>query len=118
MSKFIITMYILTTSAALVILKMGAKLGAPISINNGRFSFNINFAVILGVLLYGISFIIYTYLISSYDLGYIIPLTTAFVYVIIFVASYFIFNEVFTIMKVTAILLIIFGVILLNLSSR
>jgi multidrug transporter EmrE-like cation transporter len=67
--------------------------------------------------LYGTSFVIYTFLIAKYDLGYIIPLTTAIVYVLIFIASFFIFNEVFTALKVIGIVLIVIGVALLNVKS-
>jgi drug/metabolite transporter (DMT)-like permease len=70
-----------------------------------------------GILLYGISFILYLYLISKFQLGYIIPLTSAFVYIFIFVASFLIFNEAFTITKIIGICLIVAGLTFLNLKS-
>jgi multidrug transporter EmrE-like cation transporter len=57
------------------------------------------------------------YLLSKYDLGYIIPLTTALVYMIIFVASYLIFKETFTILKIVGITLIMVGLMLLNIKK-
>jgi multidrug transporter EmrE-like cation transporter len=71
----------------------------------------------VGIALYGTSFLLYTFLISKYDLGYIIPLTTAFVYVLIFFASFFIFKELFTVFKITGIFLILMGIVLLNLKK-
>jgi drug/metabolite transporter (DMT)-like permease len=117
LSKIIISLYILTTSAALVVLKLGAKSGAPVQFLDGKLHFNITPYTILGVLLYGVSFLLYIYLISRYDLGYIIPLTTAFVYVLIFFASFAIFNEVFTVTKVIGIVLIVAGLAFLNLKK-
>lgn len=117
MSQLILALYALTTSFALIFLKLGSKDGAPVSVVDHKVVFNLGFFVIAGIILYGISFVIYTYLISKYDLGFIIPLATALVYIIIFVASFIIFNETFTLMKIIAILMIVTGAILLNLNK-
>ncbi len=116
MQKVILGLYVLATSLALIALKWGAKSGAPIHSVDNKIQTNLNLYVITGIALYGISFVLYTYLISKYDLGYIVPLTTALVYIIIFTASYFIFNEVFTAVKIAGIALIVGGLILLNLN--
>ncbi len=115
--KIILTLYILTTSFALIVLKLGTKLGMPVSYANGRLHFNINFYSVLGIFLYGLSFVTYVYLISKYDLGYIIPLAAAFVYIMIFIASALVFKEVFTTTKIVGIALILGGLIFLNLSK-
>lgn len=105
----------LATSSALIVLKLSAKAGAPLSMVEGKWHVNINWSTASGVALYGLSFLIYVYLISKYDLGYIIPLTTALVYVLIFTASYFVFKEVFTPLKILGIVLILSGLVFLNL---
>lgn len=110
-------MYVLVTSSALILLKLGAKNGAPAQFINHRIQFNLTPFVIVGITLYGASFILYTYLISKYDLGYIIPLTTAFVYILIFAASFVIFNEMFTAFKIAGIILIVAGLVMLNLKK-
>lgn len=109
--------YIACTSAGLISLKLGSGDGAPIGLVAGKLQFNLNLYSVLGLLLYLTSFLLYIYLISKFDLGYIIPLTAAFVYVIVFVASYFIFNEPFTALKVAGIVMIIAGLTLLNLGK-
>lgn len=105
------------TSSALIFLKLGAGSGAPIKYMDSRVQLNLNPVILLGFFLYGTSFLLYTYLISKYDLGYIIPLTTAFVYVVIFVASFSIFHESFTVAKITGIVFIVVGLIFLNLKK-
>ena len=117
MHKLIVAFYVLATSLALIVLKLGTKNGLPVHYADNKLQYNINFYTIAGILLYGLSFLTYMYLISKYDLGYIIPLTTALVYVIIFTSSYFIFDEVFTLLKVVGIALIVVGLIFLNLNS-
>lgn len=115
MSIFLIALYVLTTSGGLILLKLGTTTGLPVSLMDNAIKFNLNIYSILGLLFYGLSFVLYIYLVSKFDLGYIIPLTTALVYTLIFTASFFIFHEVFTVLKIAAISLIITGVILLNI---
>lgn len=93
------------------------KAGAPLEYVGGKIHLNLNAYSISGVLLYGMSFLVYVYLLSKHDLGYIIPLTTAMVYAVIFTASYFIFHEVFTTAKILGIALIVAGLVFLNLKQ-
>lgn len=115
MVRIILALYVLATSAGLIVLKLGTESGVPISYSDSRLHFNLNWQSLLGITLYAVSFLLYIYLISKNDLGYIIPLTTAFVYIVIFIASAFIFKEVFTVTKIIGILLIIVGLIFLNI---
>lgn len=118
MSKFlIIAFYVVTTSLGLITLKLSTVSGFPVSYVSDRLIFNFNWLNIIGILLYGISFVVYFYLISKFDLGYIIPLTTALVYVVIFIASFVIFKEAFTAFKILGIGLILVGLFFLNSSK-
>jgi drug/metabolite transporter (DMT)-like permease len=115
MANILIALYTLATSLGLVFVKLGTDSGMPIKFINGKLHVSINFFTVAGIMLYGISFALYVYLISKNNLGYIIPLTTALVYICIFMASYFIFHEVFTITKVIGIALILSGLAFLNM---
>lgn len=117
MINILLAVYVLTTSLGLIVLKLSTSTGLPVALIDGRLTFNFNLLSIGGVILYGISFLVYFYLISKFNLGYIIPLTTALVYLCIFVASYFIFHEVFTPLKIAGIALIVGGLVLLNLNK-
>jgi len=116
-ANIILVVYALMSSLGLIFLKAGSQDGAPISFIDGKVHLNLGAYIIAGVLLYGLSFIIYTYLISKNDLGYIIPVSTALVYTFIFTASFLIFKEAFTAVKIVAICLIIGGVVLLNINK-
>lgn len=114
-ARIILALYVLATSMGLIVLKLGTESGTPFSFSNNRLHVNLNWQSVTGIALYGLSFLLYIYLISKNDLGYIIPLTTAFVYIVIFIASAVIFKEVFTITKIIGITLIVIGLIFLNL---
>lgn len=117
MSIIALIVYVLSTAGGLILIKLGTAGGAPVSLVDNVIKYNINPVVVSGILLYAVSFALYIYLISKFQLGFIVPLTTALVYTLVFLASYFVFHEVFTILKLAAIALIITGVILLSLSK-
>lgn len=114
MTYLLIFFYVLTTAAGLILLKLGSSTGSIIEFVNNRLAFHFTILNVIGVLLYGLSFLLYTYLISKHDLGYIIPITTALVYIIIFFASFAIFKESFTLLKTIGIALVLIGVALIN----
>lgn len=118
MDKLLIAAYVIATAGGLVLLKLGTNGMAFLSFVEGRVVWNIGLLTLLGIFVYGVSFLLYILLISKFSLGYIVPLTTALVYILVFSASYFIFNEKFTLIKVVAIILIIGGVLLLNTSAN
>ena len=115
MSAILLFVYAIVTSLGLIFVKLGTADGLPIKFIESKLQLSINFFTVAGILLYGLSFVLYIYLISKNDLGYIIPVTTGLVYTLIFVSSYFIFHEVFTITKIIGIALILSGLIFLNL---
>ena len=117
MEKFIIALYVATTASGLVLLKLGTNGASFVSLVDGRLNWNIGLLSVMGIFLYGVSFLLYIYLISRFNLGFIIPLTTGLVYILIFIASFVIFKESFTATKIAAIVLIVSGVILLNLNT-
>jgi len=110
-----IAIYVLVASAALVAMKFAAMTGeTPIDFVGQKVVVHFNGLFLVGVFLYGVSFTLYTYLIAKYDLSFIVPLTTALVYVVVFTASFFILKETFSATKIVAIVMIVAGVILLN----
>lgn len=111
-----ILLYAALSAGGLIAIKFGSDPAQGL-MHIGKLVLPVTLPTLIGIGLYGTSFLIYLFLISKFDLGYIIPLTTALVYIIIFTASFFFFNEIFTPLKIIAILLIIGGVILLNLGT-
>lgn len=116
-TNLLLLFYAATSSIALILVKLGSKTEAPASIQNGKLHFNLSAYILGGIFLYGISFLMYIYLISKNDLGYVIPLATALVYTFIFVASFFIFKETFTAVKIIGICFVLAGIVLLNIAK-
>lgn len=115
MSKIIIALYVLAASVGLIILKVGTNSGLPVSYDDNKLQFNLNPQTLLGLFLFGLSFILYVYLIARNEISYITPLLAAFVYILVFLASFLFLKEAFTATKIIGIVLILAGIILLNL---
>lgn len=113
----LLLLYVAITTTALTLMKLGSTGGAPISIVSERLVFNLNPTLIIAGTLYVLSFLLYTYLISKFNLSYIIAVGTGLVYVVIFIVSFTVFKEIFTVKKVIACALILIGVILMNLDA-
>mgnify|MGYP000883511885 CR=1 FL=1 len=117
LDKGLVVLYALVASLGLITLKLGTP-GGLVSNTNGTLAINFNAFAIVGILLYGVSFALYLILISRHQLGLIVSFTASLVYLIVFLASFFIFNEEFTLIKVAAIVLILGGLVVLNLPDK
>lgn len=118
MANLLILLYVAAASLGLIFVKLGTEHAAlPLRFVEGKLYLSFNGFVFAGIFLYGVSFLVYMYLLSRFDLGYIIPLTTALVYTVILCASFFVFHEAFTFIKIVGVTLILAGVILLNLNK-
>lgn len=114
MPSLALPLYVICTSAGLIFLKLASSSGVPIGFVNGKLALNLSGLSVLGLGLYAASFLLYLYLISKFQLGYVIPVTAALVYIIVFTASFLLFKEPFSTAKILGILLILGGLFLLN----
>lgn len=69
--------------------------------------------IILGLLFFGSSFLLWVKILTKSDLGYAYPLVSIG-YINVVILSYFLFNEPITSSKFIGIILILLGVIFLN----
>lgn len=113
----LIVVYIILTIAGVVLFKLGTQKDFLVSIATGVFTLKISLMSIIGLVCYLCSFLMYMFLISKFDLTYIVPVTTGVVQVATFVLAIMIFKESVTISKVVATGLILMGVILLNIKK-
>ena len=115
MIKYILTaVYVLFTTGGLVCLKLGGDLN--LSLKTG-INFKIGYITLLGFILYIGSFLMWQKLLTTYDLSYIVPITTGIVQVVVLLVSYFIFKEAITLTNLTGIIFVIVGIILISIKK-
>ena len=80
-------------------------------------NFKIGYITLLGFILYIGSFLMWQKLLTTYDLSYIVPITTGIVQVVVLLVSYFIFKEAITLTNLTGIIFVIVGIILISIKK-
>jgi len=112
--KFIlIALYVCLTTGGLFFMKSGGD-SLSLAFKNG-ITFKIGYVTTLGFLLYICSFLLWQKLLATYDLTYIVPITTGIVQIIVMLFGYFFFKENISIMNLAGIVLVIIGIILISI---
>lgn len=115
MNVALIVLYVLFAVGGSTLIKYGglAKVTSLIVLPIAHVS--ISLITILGILAYGISFLLYILLLNKFDLSFISPLTIGIVYVLLMGTAVVIFNESFTMLKTIGCTLILVGIFLILL---
>lgn len=102
-----------------------ANVGAQLSLRYGMRSFNINknskifdtlfeilknWYVWQGLILYGIGFSLFLYILSKFEVSFIYPIITASIFILLLSLSSIILNETITLKKIIGISIIILGI--------
>lgn len=112
MKYLLILIYIIFTTGGLFCFKSGGEF--VFNLNNG-INFKMPFMTFFGFCLYLCSFLLWQKLLSTYDLTYIVPITTAIVQVIVILFGYFFFKEQISIVNLIGIIIVIIGVVLISI---
>ena len=96
-------------------MKLGANNVSLKSIQIPIINLQLNWLSLIGYLCYACSFLIYTVVITKFDLGIIIPVLSGIVNVLVFIVAIVVFQEAFTVYSIAGIILISIGVFLMNI---
>ena len=110
----LIAIYLVFTVTALILMKLGGSQLA-LKINTQALSLNISWLSLLGMVCYMISFLLWITIIPKFNLSYIVPLTVGITQVLTLIAAILIFKEALSAYKLSGIILVIIGIVLLNL---
>lgn len=117
MIKYILTLiYICFTTGGMYLMKMGGD-SLSLSFRNG-ITFKIGFITCLGFICYLCSFLLWQKLLVTFDLTYIVPITTGICQIIILLIGTLAFKEQINLTGIIGIILVIIGVILLMLGKK
>lgn len=97
------------------------KLGsADMSVNVTRtiFSLQLSWKMILGILCYGCSFILWLYIVSQMNLSWAMPLSVGLVNLLVLLGSSFVLKENITVMQWLGVMVIVIGLALINIGGK
>ena len=113
----LIAIYLLLTVSGIVIFKLGANQNLEFKSVSGNLAFSFNYKVILGLLAYICSFLLYMFLVSKFDLSYIVPIATGIVYILTLLSSVYIFKDKLNTYNIIGVILVLIGVVLVNIKN-
>lgn len=105
-------LYVVLASSGLVLFKLGAT-NQSLHIEIFKQTISFSWKTIIGLCCYGLSFILWMYIVSKSDLTVAMPLSVALVNTLVVVESCILLGEKMNFMKGIGIFLIIFGVVLM-----
>lgn len=114
LNYLLIAVYLIASIAGLILFKLGCKQEFLVGASTGILNIKISFISIVGLLCYLFSFLLYMFIISKFDMSYIVPLTTGIVQIATFIFAIVLFDESVNIYKISGIFVILIGIYLLN----
>jgi drug/metabolite transporter (DMT)-like permease len=107
--------FFIFTCAGMVFIKLGSHPQYHTFMTIPILDFKLSAVSLIGFLLYGFSFLLYSSLLPKYDLTFLNPVTIGITAILIFICGVAIFNETVTLVKVVGLALILSGVLIINL---
>lgn len=117
MSVMLIILYICCSSIGLVLLKLGMSSGTIIMINSPYLEIKFHYLLILGGVLYVLSFLLNLLVMSKFNLSYIYPLSAGLIYIAILIFCVIILKEKINMVQFIGMGLILVGVVIMNLNK-
>lgn len=115
--KIVLTIiYIILTTLGIFLMKSGGNT-LSLTFSNG-FSFKIGYITLLGFIAYLFSFLLWQKLIVTFDLSYIVPITTGVSQLIILLIGIVVFKETVNWISILGALFVIVGVIMIALGKK
>lgn len=111
------TCYVLLASSGLILFKLGS-INNNLTLNVFGLSINYSVKMILGLLCYGFSFILWMLIVSKMNLTIAMPLSVAIVNTLVIVESCIILKEKITMIQGIGIFIVLFGVCIMTWGGK
>lgn len=113
----LLVLYVLSSGGGLTLLKMGVNRGIGIRMKGGMFRIDFNYILIVGMILYILSFMLSLLAMSQMNLNYFYPVSAGLIYVFVCVLGTVLFKETITLKEKVGMFVIMAGIIIMNLSK-
>jgi drug/metabolite transporter (DMT)-like permease len=109
----LIVLYVIFAVSGSTLIKYGSLSKVASFVTVPIIHMSLSLVTILGVLCYGLSFLLYIFLLTKFDLSFISPLTIGLVYVLLMFTAVIIFGEQFTLLKSVGCAIILAGILMI-----
>jgi multidrug transporter EmrE-like cation transporter len=111
---FIFIIYFFFTCTGMVLIKLGGQSSHNVFLTLPILDFKLSPVSLLGFFTYGLSFLLYSSLLTKYELTFLNPVTIGITAILIFLCGVMFFNEAVTFAKLSGLFLILCGVLIVN----
>lgn len=116
MKLVLVLAYLIFSILGLILMKKGGNAGS-IGFENGNVGLSVNTISFVGIIFYVISFLLYTKVVTSFDLSYIIPIITGVSQILILLASWGILKETISKQGIIGAIIIVIGILVMNIKK-
>lgn len=109
-------LYIILSAGGLILFKLGSK-NAMFCLQSSGFTISLSWTILLGIICYGLSFLLWLGIVSALDLSYAMPLSVGLVNVLVLIGSALVLNETISIMQWIGVFVIILGLFIMNMGG-
>lgn len=107
--------YLVFSISGITLMKIGAEAPLTVELANKALHISAGTTTLIGLLCYICSFLIYTRLIATYDITYLVPVASAIVQIVVVGIALVFFKEQLTLLKSIGLALTLVGVLLMNI---
>lgn len=112
----LVLVYLVFSILGLILMKKGGNAGS-LGFSNGNVGLSVNIISFVGLIFYIISFLLYTKVVTTFDLSYIIPIITGVSQILILLASWSILKETISKQGIIGAIIIIIGILVMNIKK-
>lgn len=110
-------LYVVLASSGLILFKIGSS-SASFSLHIFNFNIALSYKMILGILCYGFSFLLWLYIVSNMNLTIAMPLSVALVNTFVVIGSCLVLKEKITLMQGIGIFIVLSGVCIMTWGNK
>lgn len=116
MGIVLVIVYAIISAFGMVLLRIGS-VQSNFGFVQGNISMNISIALVIGFVLYVITFFLWLIILQKFKLTYVSPVAYGIAFIMICIISYFLLGEVISTIQYFGVVLIIVGVIIMSISK-
>lgn len=113
MNWIYLILYVTCSVSGSTLLKFGSSESVKTLFTLPVVNMSISLYTFIGFILYGLSFLFYTVLLSKFELSFISPVTVGLVYILLMITAFVFFHEQITVYKLIGSSLILLGLLMM-----
>lgn len=120
MNLFLLMVYVVLSTSGATLIKYGGSGSGKVHtlFNVPIVNVEVSLVSLIGIIIYGMSFLVFTILLNKLSMSYLVPVATGASYVLLMISAILVFNESFGLWKAIGCILILVGIMLVVTSGN